>query len=210
MSIAAPRREQTASVVAQTLVDRWIAVFGIPVTLLSDNGSAFDSKCFGVLTHVLGVKQVFTSAYRPTTNGQVERWNATLVDAIAMLAFEKDWYSSVGLACVADNSTVHTTTGYAPIELSSNRDPCPNVWTRQPSLVTKSPKAKYQLRHQLLARAANFRDTAVEKTEHKLARYKQKYDRHVRSRHGAVQLGESVFVRTHVIEPARSPKLSYQ
>jgi hypothetical protein len=28
-------------------------------------------------------------------------------------------------------------------------------------------------------------------------------------RHGAVQLGDSVFVRTHVIEPARSPKLSF-
>jgi transposase InsO family protein len=111
MSIAVPLREQTVSVVAQTLVDRWISVFGIPVTLLSDNGSAFASKFFGVLTHVLGVKQVFTSAYRLTTNGQVERWNETLVDAISMLAFEKDWDLSVGLACVAYNSTLHTTTG---------------------------------------------------------------------------------------------------
>jgi transposase InsO family protein len=67
------------------------------------------------LTDVLGVKQVFTSAYRPTTNGQVERWNATLVDAIATLTFERDWDLSVGLACVAYNATVHSTTGYAPI-----------------------------------------------------------------------------------------------
>jgi transposase InsO family protein len=56
MAIAVPLCEQTASVVAQTLVDRWIAVFGIPVTLLSDNGSAFARKFVGVLTHVLGVK----------------------------------------------------------------------------------------------------------------------------------------------------------
>jgi transposase InsO family protein len=85
ISIAVHLREQNPSVVAQTLVDRWIAVFGIPVTLLSDNGSAFASKFFGVLTHVLRVKQASTSAYWPTTNVQVERWNATLVDAIAML-----------------------------------------------------------------------------------------------------------------------------
>ena len=209
MSVAVPLKDQTASVVAQTLVDRWIAVFGIPVTLLSDNGPAFASKFFGVLTHVLGVKQVFTSAYRPTTNGQVERWNATLVDALAMLAFEKDWDLSVGLACVAYNSTVHSTTGYAPMELSCTRDPCPNVWTRQPSLVSKNPAGKYKLRHQLLARAAKFRDSAVEKTEQKLARYKDLYDRHVRKRHGSIQMGDSVFVRTHVLEPARSPKLSF-
>ena len=209
MSVAVPLPEQTASVVAQTLVDRWISVFGIPVTLLSDNGSAFASKFFGVLTQVLGVKQVFTSAYRPTTNGQVERWNATLVDAIAMLAFEKDWDLSVGLACVAYNSTVHTTTGYAPIELSSTRDPCPNVWTRQPSLSSKTVGSKNRLRHQLLERAAKFRDAAIEKTHHRLARYKEMYDLHVRKRHGSIQLGDSVFVRTHVIEPARSPKLSF-
>jgi transposase InsO family protein len=155
--------------VSQTLADRWIAVFGIPVTLLSDNGSAFSSKFFRFLTHVLGVKQVFTSAYRPTTNGQVERWNATLVDAIATLAFERDWDLSVGLACVA-YSTVHSTTGYAPIELSSTRDPYRNVWTRQPSLVPQSQKSNYQFRHQLLERAAKFRKAAAEKTEHKLAR----------------------------------------
>jgi transposase InsO family protein len=143
-------------------VDRWITVFGIPVTLLSDNGSAFASKFFGVVTQVLGVKQVFTCAYRPTTNGQVERWNATLVDAIAMLSFEKDWDLSVGLACVAYNSTVHSTTGYAPIELSSTRDPGPNIWTRQPSLISKTPGVKYRLRHEFLARAAKFRDAAIE------------------------------------------------
>ena len=101
MSVAVPLPDQMASTVAQTFVDRWIAFFGIPVTLLSDNGPAFDSKFMGVLTNILCVKQVFTSAYRPTTNGKVERWNATLVDSISSLAFEKDWYLSLGLACIA-------------------------------------------------------------------------------------------------------------
>jgi transposase InsO family protein len=183
MCVAVPIPDQTASTVSQALVDRWIAVFGIPLTLLSDNGSAFASKFFGVLTHVLCVKQVFNSAYRPTTNGKVERWNATIVDSIAALAFEKDWDLSIGLACIAYNSTVHTTTGYAPIEFSSTRDPCPNVWTREPSLHSKKPASKYNLRHQLMARAAKFRDSAGEKMTHQLERYKKLYDSHVRRRH---------------------------
>jgi transposase InsO family protein len=91
LSVAVPMHDQTASTVSCELVDRWVAVFGIPLTILSNNGSAFASKFFGVLTHVLGVRHVFTPAYRPTTNGQVERWNATLVDSIAQLAVEKDW-----------------------------------------------------------------------------------------------------------------------
>jgi transposase InsO family protein len=109
MSFAVPLPDQTTSTVAQTLVDWRIALLGIPVTLLSDSGSAFASKVSGVLTQVLEVKQVFTSAYRPTTNGQVERWNATLVDSISALAFENDWDLNMGLACIAYNSTVHTT-----------------------------------------------------------------------------------------------------
>jgi hypothetical protein len=45
--------DRTASTVARALVDRWVAVFGIPITLLSDNGPCFASKVFQVLTKVL-------------------------------------------------------------------------------------------------------------------------------------------------------------
>jgi hypothetical protein len=122
---------------------------------------------------------VFTSAYRPTTNGQVERWNAKLVDAIAMLAFERDLDLGVGLArCLQRDGTLDN--WIRPIDLSSTRDPCPNVWNRQASLVSQSQKIKYQFRHQLLERAAKFRETAAEKTEHKLERYKELHDKHVR------------------------------
>jgi transposase InsO family protein len=56
--------------------------FGIPITLLSEKGQCFAINVFQALTKALGVKHVFTSAYRPTTNGQVERWNKTLVDTL--------------------------------------------------------------------------------------------------------------------------------
>jgi transposase InsO family protein len=41
MSVAVAIPDQTASTVAQALVDRWVYVFVIPITILSDNGSAF-------------------------------------------------------------------------------------------------------------------------------------------------------------------------
>jgi Integrase core domain len=100
ISIAVAMPDQTASTVARELVDRWIAPFGVPITILSDNGPCFASTFFQVFNNVLGVKHVFTSAYRPTTNGQVERWNASLVDMLTHLTREKDWDRSLGLACV--------------------------------------------------------------------------------------------------------------
>jgi transposase InsO family protein len=154
MSAAVAMPEQTASTMAQVFIDRWVAVFGIPITVLTDNCPCFASKFFKVLTNILGVKHVFISAYSPSTDGQVERWNATLVDSLTDLARKKDWEQSPGLACVAYNSSVHSKTGYAPLELSSTREPAPSVWARKPSLIPKYRDGKYKFRQALLARVS--------------------------------------------------------
>ena len=97
LTVAVPMVDQTASTVAQVFVDRWIACYGIPVVLLTDNGSNFASKFMKVVTQMLGIKHVYTSAYRPSTNGQVERFNATLADSMSILsASDKDWDQAVG------------------------------------------------------------------------------------------------------------------
>jgi transposase InsO family protein len=127
MSVAVAMPDQTVSNMAQVFIDRWVAVFGIPITVLTDNGPCFASKFFKVLSNILGVKHVFTPDYRPSTNGQVERWNATSVVSLTHLARDQDWDQSLGLAWVAYNSSVHSTTGYAMLELSSTREPAPSV-----------------------------------------------------------------------------------
>ena len=78
------------------------------MVILTDNGSNFASKFFGVITNMLGVKHVYTSVYRPSTNGQVERFDATLADTLVVLTKRtKDWDKAIGLACHAYNPTVH-------------------------------------------------------------------------------------------------------
>jgi IS30 family transposase len=47
LSVAVAMPDQTASTIARELVDRWIEISGIPVTILSDNGPAFACKFFG-------------------------------------------------------------------------------------------------------------------------------------------------------------------
>jgi transposase InsO family protein len=100
LTVAIPISDQTASTVAQSFVDRWMLYFGFPIVLLTENGSNFASMFMGVLTQMIGIKHVYTSAYRPSENGQVERFNSTLSDSLTMLsATGKDWDHSVGLAC---------------------------------------------------------------------------------------------------------------
>ena len=125
----------------------------MPLIILTDNGANFASKFLGVMIQILGIKHVYTSAYRPSTNGQVERFNATLADTLVVLTNKmRDWDQAIGLACHAYNTTVHSSTGYAPCELACTRTPSVAAWTSQPPITgcTKSDKPRF--RHQLLAR----------------------------------------------------------
>ena len=102
MTVAVPMADQTASSVAHAFIDRWVACFGIPIVLLTDNGSNFASKFMAVVAQMFGIKHVYTSAYRTSTNGQVERFTSTLTDSLTILgASDKDWDQVVGIACHA-------------------------------------------------------------------------------------------------------------
>ena len=73
----------TASTVADAVVDRIVLCHGYPTTLLSDRGSQFMSTLFKRMAERLGIKKVFSSAYHPQTNGQVERLNRYIASALS-------------------------------------------------------------------------------------------------------------------------------
>jgi hypothetical protein len=72
-------------------------------------------------------------------------------------------------------------------------------------LATK-PLSKDEYRHEFLRRIERFSRAARETMQERTARHKEVLDRHVRKR-ADIDIGDSVFVRTYVTEPARSPKL---
>ena len=71
-----------AITVADVFVDKIILRHGCPKELLSDRGSQFTSLLLRRLADRLGIKKIFTTAYHPQCNGQVERFNRTLKAAI--------------------------------------------------------------------------------------------------------------------------------
>jgi transposase InsO family protein len=152
LSVAVPLPDQTATTVAQVLIDLWLVYYRAPLVILTDNGSNFASKFFGDITNMLGVKHVYTSAYRPSTNGQVERFNSTLADTLVVLTNKKrDWDEEIGLACHAYNTTVHSSTGYAPCELSCTRKISVAAWTSQPPISGSSATERPRFRHNFLS-----------------------------------------------------------
>ena len=59
-----------------------ICRFGIPRTIISDNGRQFDNQCFRDFYSGLGIKNQFLSPGHPQANGQTEVTNQTLFKII--------------------------------------------------------------------------------------------------------------------------------
>lgn len=79
---------------------------GLPMTIVSDNGSAFRSHKFSSFCTARGVRQLFTAPEHPSSNGRAERFVRTIKEMLTRLS-GNDWNAK--LATVLD--ALRTTPG---------------------------------------------------------------------------------------------------
>lgn len=79
---AVPLTDITAESVAAAFYAGWVARFGPPLRLTTDQGTQFESSLYQALTKFLGTSQQHTTPYHPASNGQVERFHRQLKAAI--------------------------------------------------------------------------------------------------------------------------------
>jgi transposase InsO family protein len=85
-------RTTTALAVAKAFCDHWGFAYGPPRFLISDNGTHFTAKLFVEVCRELGISKIFTTAYHPQTNGQVERFNRTILNALRTYVAKSQLY----------------------------------------------------------------------------------------------------------------------
>jgi transposase InsO family protein len=131
-----PLRTVTALSVARAFCDHWAYVYGPPVSLLTDSGPQFTAKFFQAVCAELGIHKVFPTAYHPQTNGQVERYNRTILDSLRgyVAARQDDWYDYTSAVTFAYNCRVHSSFGMPPFELALKRPPLSLSLQAQPTL----------------------------------------------------------------------------
>ncbi|KAI4880802.1 hypothetical protein NFI96_008108, partial [Prochilodus magdalenae] len=83
---AYPLPNDQAVTVAEVLTAEWVCRYGAPQTLHSDQGSNFESDVFQRMCELLGIEKTRTTPFRPQSDGQVERFNATLQKILATTA----------------------------------------------------------------------------------------------------------------------------
>ena len=116
---------QTAPVIAHTLWDKFITQYGWPEKILMDQGQSCESKLFQDLCTVSNIEKIRTCPFRPQANGQVERFNKTLLNMIGTINPEEkvDWVTKIQGLIHAYNCTSNQATGYNPFFLFYGREP---------------------------------------------------------------------------------------
>lgn len=115
---------QEAPTVADVLVDRFIATFGVPDLAHSDQGPNFESKVWQGVCERLGCTKTRTAPLHPQSDGMAERFMKTLGDLISLYCNENqfDWDVHLPILIMAYNSSVHSSTGFSPSMMMFGRE----------------------------------------------------------------------------------------
>jgi hypothetical protein len=106
----------TAQTVADVLSAEWIARYGAPVIIHSDQGRNFESELFKELCKMWDIKKTRTARYRPNSNGLVEKQNRTLKKLLRSYVEENPsvWDDHLPYITMAYRATIHESTKCSP------------------------------------------------------------------------------------------------
>lgn len=188
-----PLPSQTAEVTAQAAVNHFFSRFGYPYQIFSDQGRNFESKLFTALCQALEIHKTRTTPYRPSANGQVERFNRTLMDAVRCYIGDSQDQWDVHLPQIAGalRSSVNRNTGFTANKLMLGREISTPAYLMFPQQ-TPEPLSADQYVATLMKNIQAAHNAAREKLQTSLRRMKRDYDVRVLQRSYAV--GDVVYV----------------
>ncbi|KAL6486140.1 hypothetical protein MHYP_G00055320 [Metynnis hypsauchen] len=200
--------DQTAESTAQRLVFEFVARFSPPLEIHTDQGRNFESDLFTHLCHLLRVTKTRTTPYHPSSNGQAERFNRTLLQMIRCYVDknQRDWDKYLPLLTSAYISSPHACTGFTPNRMMLGRE----VYQPQDLLLHAAHLDRNEDPPQV------FVEDLEEKLEqtHELARghlraaqIKQKRQHDLRVKEQLYHVGDLVYARDSTKKKGLSPKL---
>ena len=115
--------------VAKAILRHAYLVYSAAELKVHDQGREFCNELHGYICRLLGIQDCRCSAYRPSSNGQIERVHRTINDVIAEMVKrnQRNWDEVVPHAVFAYNTAVHSTTTFSPFFLMFLREPTVNI-----------------------------------------------------------------------------------
>jgi hypothetical protein len=119
-----PTPNKEAATIYQAFLGGWVAQHSFCDCLNSDLGSKFHNGLFKELSAKIGFKHTFSSVAHPTSNGQVERANRSILSYMRKFITENgQWESMLAALKFALNSAPHATKRYSPFQILYGRQP---------------------------------------------------------------------------------------
>lgn len=123
-TVLVPLPNKEARTVARAVVQKIICWHGsAPASIQTDQGTEFINNIIKEMTTLLGIRHISGAAYRPQTNGQVERINLPVEQILSAFTDteQKTWDAYLDFAMMAINSSVSSATGETPDFLTWGR-----------------------------------------------------------------------------------------
>ena len=200
-----PQKSITAVATARALLT-YFRYYGMPISILSDNGTAFKNALMTELAKTLNTKQLFSTAGHPQGNAQAERMNSFLKDLLTIATnYEgRSWPDHLMSIQLIYNASVHQSTRFTPNFLFFGRE------LRLPNSIFEdytTPEQFNSLEEHALTTATRLRQALIQaqKTQsHSLKIAKTYYDKNTAAIN-AFQPGQIVFLKT----PGKKLELRY-
>lgn len=111
--------KSTKSVHSIRAIKNYFHTFSVPKRIISDRGTSFTSKSFQDYLSSLGIKHVMNAVATPRANGQVERYNRTVLTALTATNYDKpenEWDEHISEIQWGLNNTINKGTGKSPAQ----------------------------------------------------------------------------------------------
>lgn len=113
--------DQQAETIRKTLWPKWFATFGVPRSLLSDQGKNVDGKVIRDLCKKLNIIKIHSSPYHPEGNGSTERSIGSIKSIVRAMCESRgvaveNWDLLLDEATLAYNNTVNKSSGFSPFK----------------------------------------------------------------------------------------------
>ena len=208
--VAAAVGDATSKTV-QEFVENIFLEHGSPVKLITDRGQCFIAGEMPAFYKTFDIKKANTSAYHPQTDGQTERINKTIADAIAKMIDQtgNDWAISLKFVVAAYNGSVHASTGSTPFFLLHGREkrlPIDNLFDTTNNSEKNESISEYQ--KNLMVKLRSAFDVVHKNIAHTQEIQKFNYDK--QHRKVTFKSGDLVALRLSYSEKNKAPKFSRQ
>ena len=204
-----PLVTQDAQSVTQAFFEQYVVRFGVPVMIHTDQGRNFEGDLFQAFCALLEVVKTRTTPYRPSSNGQVERYNQLVLNFLRCFLGRKqqEWDTFLPVLGMCIRSTVNRHTGFTPNFLRLGQEvnmPADIMFGLPKDEHLHQLPSEYllQLREKMSSTYAEVRANLQEAQQQQ----KAYYDR--RARLQTFEEGDVVYRRNTARKPGQSRKLA--